>query len=353
MAEAAAQDTLQDILEEASAEQERLSAELREIGAKLEQSRGEIERLAKANAKVTGELKTLVADFESVPRTTIKEIYDTALETQQRLYTMRNQVDKLQADQANLMRYQGTLEQLLGVMAGVEAGGLQGLEGGDTPGKSTVIRVIEAQEVERQRLANQMHDGPAQSLTNFILQAEICQRLFDKDVNQAREELSNLKAAASGTFQKVRDFIFDLRPMMLDDLGLVPTVRRYVDAFGEKSGLAANLFVSGEERRLEPHREVILFRALQDLLARARDHANATEVSIVLDMGSEQIRASVEDNGRGFTTDELQLESSKDHLVGLGTLQERVELIGGEVHVDSASGEGSKVALSIPAGPAP
>jgi two-component system sensor histidine kinase DegS len=90
-----------------------------------------------------------------------------------------------------------------------------------------------------------MHDGPAQSLTNFILQAEICQRLFDRNPERAAEELDNLKTAASVTFQKVRDFIFDLRPMMLDDLGVVPTVRRYVDSFKEKTDIGTDLEIMG------------------------------------------------------------------------------------------------------------
>jgi two-component system sensor histidine kinase DegS len=97
--------------------------------------------------------------------------------------------------------------------------------------------LVNAQETERQRLSRQMHDGPAQALSNFILQTEIAMRLMDVDAGQAREELNSLKASAMGTFQKVRNFIFELRPMMLDDLGLAPTIRRYADAFKEQTGL--------------------------------------------------------------------------------------------------------------------
>src|SRR5438105_10908037 len=126
-----------------------------------------------------------------------------------------------------------------------------------------------------------MHDGPAQSLTNFILQAEICQRLLDRNPDRANKELGNLKTAASTTFQKVRDFIFDLRPMMLDDLGLAPTVRRYVDAFAEKSNIETRLSIIGEERRrMESHTEVMMFRSVQELLGYARDNANAAKVEI-------------------------------------------------------------------------
>src|SRR5690606_21532328 len=136
------------------------------------------------------------------------------------------------------------------------------LVGADGASLSTqaIVRIVEAQEVERQRLARQMHDGPAQSLTNFILQAEICQRLFDRNPDRAGEELNDLKTAARGTFQKVRDFIFDLRPMMLDDLGLVPTIRRYVEAYEEKTGIDTQLNILGDERRLPAHIEVMMFR---------------------------------------------------------------------------------------------
>jgi two-component system sensor histidine kinase DegS len=351
MTEAEAQpQTTEEILEEARAERERVSAELREINTKLEQSRGELERLVQTNTKVTGELKNLEKDFESVPRTTIKEVYDAVQEAQQRLFRMRGQVDKLQADLGNLRRYQDTLDKLLGVIStGVTVEGPAGEE--ELPGKAIAIRIIDAQEKERQRLAKQMHDGPAQSLTNFILQAEICQRLFDKDADKSREELMNLKTSASSTFQKVRDFIFDLRPMMLDDLGLLPTVRRYKDAFEEKSGITINLLPSGEDRRLEDYREVIIFRALQELLANVRDHANATEAIVTLDMGADQIRVSVEDNGRGFSTGELIKNPDERETLGLSTLQERVELIGGSVRIDSTSGRGSKIVLTVPAGP--
>jgi two-component system sensor histidine kinase DegS len=351
MTEAAATSSANEILESARAERDRVEAEVREINSKLEQSRGEVERLAKNNAKVTTELKNLEKDFESVPRATIKEVYEAAQDAQKRLYTIRGQVDKLQADQINLRRYSNTLDELLQVVG--EGGGAQaeGATEEELPAAKIVIRIIDAQEKERKRLANQMHDGPAQSLTNFILQAEICQRLFDKDTARAREELTNLKTSASTTFQKVRDFIFDLRPMMLDDLGLVPTVRRYVEAYGEKSGVTASLLVSGEDRRLEPHREVIIFRALQELMANVRDHAGASEATITLDMGPDQIRASVEDDGRGFGTGELEGEMGGRGMLGLDTLQERVSLIGGNVHIDSASGRGAKVVLSIPAGP--
>jgi two-component system sensor histidine kinase DegS len=161
---------------------------------------------------------------------------------------MRGQLDKLQNDKLHLGKYKAALE--YAVQAGPAAA--SAVSGGKSPIEG-IEMIVKAQEAERQRLSRQMHDGPAQALSNFILQTEIAMRLLDADPAQAKEELGSLKMAAMGTFQKVRNFIFELRPMMLDDLGLVPTVRKYVDAFKEQTSLEVNLQVTGNERRLAPY----------------------------------------------------------------------------------------------------
>ncbi|MDW8327147.1 MAG: sensor histidine kinase, partial [Anaerolineales bacterium] len=190
--------------------------------------------------------------------------------------------------------------------------------------------------------------GPAQALSNFVLQSEIAMRLFEKDPALARAELANMKAAATSTLQKIRDFIFDLRPMMLDDLGLVPTVKRYVDAFKDKSGIPTALMITGTERRLESVREVMIFRGLQELLSNVRNHAQATEVRVTLDIDDVRVRAVVEDNGKGFNPETLA--DSKQKTIGLSALKERIELLGGALEIDSQPGQGTRVVMDIPIG---
>jgi two-component system sensor histidine kinase DegS len=210
---------------------------------------------------------------------------------------------------------------------------------------ASVEMLVNAQETERQRLSRQMHDGPAQALSNFILQTEIAMRLFDIDAVQAKDELNSLKSSAMGTFQKVRNFIFELRPMMLDDLGLVPTVRRYADAFKEQTSMDVNVTVTGNEKRLEPYLEVMLFRALQELLGNTARHGQATQVKVMLDMGEDRVRVSVEDNGRGFDPDAVQQGNS----LGLKLIRERAEMLGGNFEIDSSVGRGARVSFSVPA----
>jgi two-component system sensor histidine kinase DegS len=189
-----------------------------------------------------------------------------------------------------------------------------------------------------------MHDGPAQALSNFILQTEIAMRLLEVDPTQARDELANLKSSAMGTFQKVRNFIFELRPMMLDDLGLIPTIRRYADAFKEQTGLEVNVTISGDDRRLEPYLEVMVFRALQELMGNAARHSQASLLKLNVDLTSESIRVSVDDNGKGFDFDAVQ----KGQSLGLKLIRERTEMLGGSFEVDSVAGKGTRIMFALP-----
>jgi len=322
------------------AELEETQRALREITLMIEQSQGEFSKLAQRNAAITAHLQQIQGQIDKTSAQDIRMAYDSALDAQQRLFVMRGQLEKLQSDKNHLEKYKIALGQ---IGSGVPADGEPASTGGK-PSSSGIEMVVNAQEAERQRLSRQMHDGPAQAMSNFILQTEIAMRLLDVDAVQAKEELGNLKAAAMGTFQKVRNFIFELRPMMLDDLGLVPTIRKYVDAFKEQTGLDASLTITGSERRIEPYLEVMIFRAVQELLGNAARHSQAAMVKILLDMGSDMIRVSVDDNGKGFDPESVLSGKS----LGLKLIRDRAEMLGGTFDIDSTTGKGARISFSIP-----
>jgi two-component system, NarL family, sensor histidine kinase DegS len=324
-------------------ELEETTRAMREITLMIEQSQGELSKLSQRNAAITTHLQQVQGQMDSMPPQEIRNAYDSALDAQQRLFVMRGQLEKLQAEKNQLERIKTILERVPGPSGGGNASASS--SGGVKGTMASVEMLVNAQETERQRLSRQMHDGPAQALSNFILQTEIAMRLFDVDAAQAKEELNNLKSSAMGTFQKVRNFIFELRPMMLDDLGLVPTVRRYADAFKEQTSLDVNVTITGNERRLEPYLEVMMFRALQELLGNAARHSQATQIKVMLDMGEDRVRVSVDDNGRGFDPDAVQQGNS----LGLKLIRERAEMLGGTFEVDSAVGKGTRVAFAVPA----
>jgi two-component system sensor histidine kinase DegS len=134
--------------------------------------------------------------------------------------------------------------------------------------------------------------------------------------------------------------------MMLDDLGVVPTLRRYAESFQEKNGIPVPITVTGVERRLESHIEVTVFRNVQELLQNAMSHAQATQIQIQIDMAQEQVTAVVEDNGSGFNVDDALNGNNKT--IGLATLRERTEMLGGELNIQSNVGQGTRIEFSIP-----
>ncbi|GIK41675.1 MAG: histidine kinase [Chloroflexota bacterium] len=350
---AAAPLTAGQVVEQTSSEYDQIQKELKEIDILVKQSSAEVEKLAQRNAQLTNKVRTMESNIDTVPRQDIKEIYNAAQEAQMRLFMMRGQVEQLQSRQENLKRYAESLRRILDVSGALlAASGDMNLpreaDGGDNGEGSGIVKIINAQETERQRLANQLHDGPAQSLTNLILQAEICERLFDTDPVKARTELSELKQAVTNTFQKVREFIFDLRPMMLDDLGLNPTLKKSIEDFEQKSGIACNLTISGRDQRLPPHTEVTIFRVIQNLLKNVRDHANATHVQITLNISDDRAVAVVEDDGSGFDVAAALAAARQRKTIGLGAMQEQVDMLGGEIDFDSALGRGTKIQFWVP-----
>ena len=315
---------------------------LRETTLMIEQSQVEVSKLTQRNAAISSHLKQVQNQIGDVSLEEVRMAYDSALDALQRLFVMRGQLDKLQSEKAHIDKY-------LALLKLMDGGGSSSSGGSANPAAAkgplaTVEMLVNAQESERQRLSRQMHDGPAQALSNFILQTEIAMRLLEVDPAQARDELGNLKGAAMGTFQKVRNFIFELRPMMLDDLGLLPTIKRYSDAVKEQSSFDVSVTISGNERRLEPYLEVMVFRAVQELMGNVIRHSQGNQLKINLDLADDLIRIQVDDNGKGFDPDAVEEGKS----LGLKLIRERVEMLGGSFEIDSAVGKGTRIIFSLP-----
>jgi two-component system sensor histidine kinase DegS len=335
----------QKFIEDTYKDSEQTQNELREIDVLIKQSSAEVERLAQRHAQANNYVRQLQNNFDTIPREDIREGFEAVVNAQQRLFTMRGQLEKLQSDQRNLERLADLQRRLMKVTDRI--GVLPTVRSGKRGDQSNVIRVIQSEETARQSLVRKMHDGPASSLSNFILQAEICQRFFDNNPDRAKAELNALKTAAASTFGSIKNFIFDLRPMMLDDLGVVPTLRRYVESIQEKNDLSISITVTGIERRLEEHIEVTIFRSVQELLNNAINHGRATQIQVLLDLDQDRILAVVEDNGSGFNVDDVFTDTSKN-TIGLSTLRERIEMLNGDLNLQSSLGQGTRAEFSIP-----
>lgn len=314
--------------------------EAREVALMLEQSQAEVNRLGQKSTSVVAYVKQM---REREQWEEMASACETALEAQQRYLIMRGQMEKLQQLHEALTRFEDTLNSLWEATKQVAASASGG--GGQKPPLAMLEMLVQAQESERQRLSRQMHDGPAQTLSNFILQTEIAARLFEVDPDRARQELQNLKNAAAATFQEIREFIFELRPMMLDDLGLVPTLKRYLEALNAQTTAVVDFKMTGQERRYASYLEVFVFRGIQELVSSALHERKATRVSVAVNLDENKVRVEIVDDGAPIDTEAIEEGTA----VSLRLLRERVEMLGGEMTIDYNPSAGNTVIFTVQA----
>jgi two-component system sensor histidine kinase DegS len=330
-----------ELIDSIGSQLEEIKQQSKEVRSLINQSRSEVDKMKQRQTAEAMRLKQIQSSFDSVPREDIRKAFESTMDAQQRLFSGSGQLEKLQAQLGVLDQFSKFLEKVNYSLRLSQPD----VKAGPAP-KSVVIRVVEAQETERLRLSRLMHDGPAQVLSNFILQVEIAARLFEIDPVRAKEELTSLKAAANSAFQRIRNFIFDLRPMMLDDLGLIPTIRRYLDAFKEQGQQEITFTFTGTERRMPNHIEVVLFRALQQLVGMAREQSEASKIKVAFDIDETTVKAVMEHDGKLLD----EKAGGQEDPYGLASLRERVEMLGGTFEYTGQAGQGTYILLQLPIG---
>lgn len=207
------------------------------------------------------------------------------------------------------------------------------------------IRIIEAQEEERKRLSRDIHDGPAQMLANVLLRAGLIEKIFEKEgKDSAIKELQHLRQSVRSTLIEVRRVIFDLRPMDLDDLGVVPALKKYlsiVDDYEKDVSVSFQSF--GKESRFNPNIEVAVFRLVQEAVMNALKHGKPNGVWVKIEWLRDTLNVIVKDNGVGFNVDEV-----KEKSFGLIGMRERIDLLKGLMKINSNKGKGTMILFQIP-----
>lgn len=211
--------------------------------------------------------------------------------------------------------------------------------------RGLAIRIIQAQEEERKKLSRDIHDGPAQMLANVLLRAGLIEKVFtERGTEQAILELRDLKSTVREALIEVRRIIYDLRPMALDDLGLIPTLKKYLFKIEELEN-NVNIFFksSGEERRFHTNVEVSVFRLIQESVSNALKHGQPTEITVQVEWLNDILNIMVKDNGHGFDMNEV-----RDRSFGLIGMKERIDLLKGNMTIDSTIGAGTRILFRIP-----
>ncbi len=231
-------------------------------------------------------------------------------------------------------------------------------------GTGPAADLIHVQEEERKRISREIHDGPAQAIATLTMKIDFVSELVDRPA-ALKAELTSLKEALGRSLQDIRRFIFDLRPMAIDDLGLIPTLEQFIKGLSGDPSMPVRLSVEGERRPLDPVKELGVFRVIQEAVHNARRHSRATGVEVHLkfegpvadqaDSGGETTAATVgslsvavRDNGVGFDVDNLRRIYPSLQKLGLLSMEERVKAMGGQFEIVSMPGGGTRVTLRVP-----
>jgi two-component system sensor histidine kinase DegS len=340
-----------DELENVKRDVERVKNETAEIISKVDD-------LERSERKARIHLMEVSRDFKSHPEHEVREAYENARKIQVDLAVTREQEQNLRrqrneqeirlrnlgvtvAKAEQLVSQVGVVLDYLGNHMSAAFAQIETLQNAQIMG----AQIIRSQEEERRRVARDIHDGPAQAMANIVFRAEVCERLIDTDVERAKLELRQLREHIRETLGEIRKIIFDLRPMALDDLGLVPTIRGVLENFRNQQGIFTEVTVTGRERRLESHIEIGLFRVAQEALNNVVKHAQASTVRVRIEFAPAGVTLVIEDDGKGFDSSN---EESPDGHFGLMGMRERLQLLQGKFVIKSTLGKGTRVMITAP-----
>lgn len=319
------------------AEEERLEKEVRKARKRLSEVSMYFNLYTEEQVRVAYETAHNLQMKLTMTRQMEKQLRERRDELERRLYGLQETIDR-----ADLLVSQTTvvLNYLTGDLKNVAEFFKDAKEK-----QEFGLKIIEAQEEERRRLSREIHDGPAQMLANVMMRSDLVEKVYQNNgIEAALQEIRQLKKTVRDALYEVRYIIYDLRPMALDDLGIVPTLKKYLATIEEYNQTARIVFkFIGEERRLPSKMEVALFRLIQESVQNALKHAAAKKIEVKLEINKQRVIAMVKDDGCGFDPGE-----KKEGSFGIRGMKERVELLDGELLISSAPGKGTTVLINLP-----
>lgn len=348
-------DRLASLAIECREELEHSSQALQEIAMLLNQTQSEIDRLSQRESQQASRLREMESSIESFSRSEIRDTYIASHEIQMRLFMMRSQLEVLQSRRDSIESQQGKLRMLLN-LAEVNRNQAEDVVSGarttlisdgtsllDSGSPDISRELIQAREQERVRIARQLIDGPAQVLANLILRSEIVKRAAEVAPENVPEEVELLRDLAAKSLMDIRRSIFEMRPLVLDELGLVPTLRRYANDFARENG--ATITIHGPERddSIAGHIRVALFRLIQQSL-----------IAMVVPGAGTNVQANLRyEDAQVVVRLDAAVEQKAAIMVGRfveeSYTRETLDLIGGSIQHESLS-SGMRISIVVPLG---
>ncbi|MBI4671994.1 MAG: sensor histidine kinase [Chloroflexi bacterium] len=208
-------------------------------------------------------------------------------------------------------------------------------------------KLIGAQEEERKRIARDLHDQLGATLSGLTLSLEAAEPLFSAQRDSLKERWRRAQALATQALEETHKLILDLRPVVLDDLGLIAAIRADAETRLQARGMELQFNVTGPRRRLPPELELTLFRIAQEAISNIAKHANARHVNLAFDFQDSLVTVTIEDDGQGFDAQTLARSEDKTRGLGLLGMAERAQLAGGSFHIESQVGRGTRIVVSV------
>lgn len=357
----ASKEQILNIIDRIRSEQESLKSQLTKIRSDIGNLIEEVDELEKQDKHARRRLVEVSSNFSKYKENDIKEAYENAANIRIKFYTKKNEEHSLRERRDNLeialRKAVGNIEegekvlnQISIVMGYLEGGILSALEGVDQNSEMFLgIKILEAQENERKRIARDIHDGPAQHMANVVMRVDICKMVIEKNVEEGLKELSELKESVRIALKEVRGIIFDLRPMSLDDLGLLQTIQQTVAIISKESELDIDLKLKPIQEEVDQIIQVAVYRIIQEIFNNIKKHAKAKHAKVKLDFGTKYLMLIITDDGVGFNVEEtLKRVNTEGASYGLIGILDRVNQLQGEIEINSTIGIGTTYNVKLP-----
>lgn len=350
-----------DIVDNIRRNQDNLMFELDQVRSEVTKVIDEVDELEKQDRACRRRLAEVSANFLKFTENDIKEAYEEASNIRVKFLTKQNAEKSLRERRDSLER--ALKDTIMNVKNGenvinqisIAIGCLEGdifsvLEGADKNSEMFIgIKVLEAQENERKRIARDVHDGPAQHMANVIMKVDICNMVIQRDLQEGLKELADLKESAKVALREVRSIIFDLRPMSLDDLGLSETIYQIVNAISQELDIDVKLDLKPINTEIEHIIQIAVYRIVQEIFNNIRKHSKAKHVEVRLDYGTKYLILIITDDGVGFDVEEtLKTVKTQGSSYGLISILDRVNQLQGKVEIRSAEGAGTAYIIKLP-----
>jgi len=354
-------DQILNIVDNVRNEYENLKLELAVIKNEISKIIQEVDSLEKQDRVMRQKLAEVSKNFKIYNEFQVKDVYESASDIRVKFLSksheekaLKERRTRLEIDfkklENNLESSEKVINQISIALGYLEGDIFSRLEDKGTNSEMFIgIKILEAQENERKRIARDIHDGPAQHMANVVMKVDICKKVIERNIEEGFIELADLKESVKVALKEVRNIIFDLRPMSLDDLGLNQTIEQTVKIISEQTGLDIELKLKPMKQEIESIIQVAIYRIIQEIFNNIKKHAKANKVIVKLDYGTKYMILIISDDGVGFDVEEtMERVKTKRSSYGLIGILDRVNQLQGEINIDSSKELGTVYKVKLP-----